>query len=83
MATKICLMCESRGGMNFMKGDVTQEFDSETKAAEITEWSCPYCGYKETETVPYTGMGVAYNSGIVQGPVKGEEDRGVVQGPVL
>lgn len=73
MATQICKMCESRGGMNFMKGEVTQEYSSETQAAQITEWTCPYCGYKETETVPFTGMGVAYNSVAVQGPLKADE----------
>lgn len=73
MASKICLKCETRGGMNFMKGEVTQKYDTATQAPELTTWTCPYCGYEETETNPYVGMGVTYNSGIVQGPIKGNE----------
>jgi hypothetical protein len=67
--------------MNFMAGEVDQEFNIETGDAQITTWTCPYCGYSEVETIPFTGMGASYNSGIVQGPIKGNETRGIVVGP--
>lgn len=71
MATKICpYKCGGAGGMNYMKGEVTQEYNNSTQAPQITQWTCPYCGYKETETIPFLATGGTYNSGIVQGPVK-------------
>ncbi len=68
MATQLC-NCGGGYGLPYMKGEVTQEFDMATHADQITEWTCPFCGKKETETVPYESMGM-YNSGVVQGPVK-------------
>lgn len=73
MATKICLKCEPRAGMNFMKGEVTQEYNNDTEAAQITEWTCPYCGHKETETIPFESTGGTFNSGVAQGPASTDE----------
>jgi len=70
MATQICTKCGGGNTLPYMKGEVIQEFDMATEAAQITEWTCPYCGFKETETVPYESTGGTYNSGVVQGPLK-------------
>jgi len=70
MASQICpTKCGGAAGMNYMKGEVTQEFNMSTQAPQITDWTCPYCGYKYTETVPFESTGGTYNSGIVQGPL--------------
>jgi len=70
MGTTICTKCGGANGLPYMKGEVIQEYDHATHAPQITEWTCPYCGYKETEEIPFEAMGGTYNSGVVQGPVK-------------
>jgi C4-type Zn-finger protein len=69
LTPKICPVCQGAAGMPYMKGVVTQKFDMTTKVPEITEWTCPYCGHKETDTIEFAQSGGNYNSGIVQGPV--------------
>jgi hypothetical protein len=65
MAAKLCQQCESRGGLQHMIGEVSQKFITNVQN-EITVWTCPFCGFTETETNVYdsaTASG-AYNSGI-------------------
>jgi len=70
MASKTCPNnCGGGWGLPQMKGEVVQEFDMATHADQITDWTCPYCGYTETETISFDAMGV-YNSGIAQGSVQ-------------
>jgi len=65
MSTKICpSKCGGAAGMNYMRGEVVQEFNMETKAPQITDWTCPYCGFKETLTVEFAQSGGTYNSGV-------------------
>ena len=70
MAARLCPQCKLGGGINHMKGNITQKYNITTQVPEITEWTCPYCGHKETESVPYQAEGGTYNSGIAQGPAK-------------
>lgn len=65
---KLCPVCESRAGINHMKGNVTQVYDNATETPEIIEWTCPYCGFQETETNYFQSNGGTYNSGVAQGP---------------
>ncbi len=64
-AAKICPVCDSRGGLNHMIGNVTQRFVTGTQN-EVIAWTCPYCAHTETETNVYDSAtaGHAYNSGI-------------------
>ena len=68
LTPKVCPNCQGAAGMPYMKGVVTQVFDMTTKVPEITEWTCPYCGHKETEEVEFAKSGGTYNSGVAQGP---------------
>ena len=65
---KICTKCQGSHSLPYMKGNIIQEFNSTTKVPMITEWTCPYCGHKETETIEFADAFGAYNSGIAQGP---------------
>ena len=62
---KLCQQCETRGGINHMIGEVTTKFITGTQN-EVIAWTCPFCGYTETETNIYDSetAGGAYNSGI-------------------
>lgn len=57
-----CPKCESRSGLNIMKGEVTQLMDAATKTPQITEWTCGYCGYKDSDTVYMGEMGGSQNT---------------------
>ncbi len=72
MAALLCPKCETRGSINHMKGEVTP-YNPETSDPEVTVWTCPFCGWSETQTVTYEAMGV-YDNGVDQGPDKVVED---------
>lgn len=63
MAAKLCMVCESRGGIQHMKGTTTQKFVTDVQP-EIIEWVCPYCGFNEIETNHFQAIGGTYNSGV-------------------
>ena len=71
-STKICTHCRSQAGsiLPHMKGVVVQDYNIETGDPEIISWTCPMCGYGETETNTYEPSGGTYNSGAAQGPQK-------------
>ncbi len=75
LTPRICTKCGGAAGMAYMKGVVTQKFvaaivDDETgqevtpEQPEITQWTCPYCGYSEPEEIYFSQSGGNYNSGI-------------------
>jgi len=61
MATKQCPQCESRGGLNLMKGEVTQLMDAATKTPKLVTWTCGYCGYTDSDETHFTDKGGMYN----------------------
>jgi hypothetical protein len=61
MQQKVCPICEARSGLNIMKGEVTQHMfaktDSTDAIAKVVEWTCGFCGHKETDTIQMTELG--------------------------
>jgi len=61
MQAKVCPICESRSGLNIMKGEVTQlmyaKTDTTPAQAKIINWTCGFCGHKETDTIQMTELG--------------------------
>lgn len=51
MANKECPTCESRNGLNMMKGEVTQLMDAATKTPKIIDWTCGFCGFTDQDTI--------------------------------
>jgi len=61
MATKQCPQCESRGGLNLMKGEVAQLYDGPSNTPEIINWTCGFCGYTDQDESYMTEKGGMYN----------------------
>ena len=61
MQNKVCPICESRSGLNIMKGEVVQLMYAKTDIApaqdKIIDWTCGFCGHKETDTIQMTELG--------------------------
>ena len=69
---RFCTECKSQGGpMPMMKKEITQKFSDSDHPENIT-WTCPQCGHIEYEIDRYEPATGVYNSGIVQGPLKGD-----------
>lgn len=51
MNAKVCPNCESRNGLNMMKGEITQEMSVKPRLPRLIEWTCGFCGYKEEDEV--------------------------------
>ena len=65
MATKVCPICESRGGLNMMKGDVTQLMDAATKTPKLISWTCGFCGHTESDEIHLAELGGCHNTKTV------------------
>jgi len=69
MATKVCPICESRGGLNIMKGDVTQLMSAKTDTTpaipKLIDWTCGFCGHTESDEIWLTEAGGCRNTKTV------------------
>ncbi len=57
MATRECPICESRAGLNMMAGEITQLIDVATDTPQLTDWTCGFCGYQESEVTQVCSLG--------------------------
>jgi len=69
MLQKDCPKCESRAGLNIMKGEVTQLMDAATKTPMITNWTCGYCGFTDQDTTYMGSMGGCQNVKSIVGVI--------------
>lgn len=69
MATKECPKCESRNGLNMMKGEVTQLMDATTKTPQIIVWTCGFCGHTDSDTIHMGSMGGNQNEKSIVGTI--------------
>jgi len=51
MANKVCPICESRGGLNIMKGEVTQLISVTPRLPKLIDWTCGFCGHTEHDEI--------------------------------
>ncbi len=61
MASKLCPICESRGGLNMMKGEVTQLLRAEPRQPKLITWTCPYCGHTDSDEIHFTDINAMHN----------------------
>ena len=57
MSEKVCPICESRSGLNMMKGEVTQLMSVSPRLPKLIDWTCGYCGHKEHDEIEMTDLG--------------------------
>jgi predicted nucleic-acid-binding Zn-ribbon protein len=68
-----CPKCESRNGLNIMKGEVTQLMDAATKTPQIINWTCGFCGYTDSDTIYMGEMGGSQNVKSIVGEIPAPE----------
>ena len=69
MATKVCPICESRSGLNMMKGNVTQLMRAKTETEEakpkLIDWTCGFCGHTESDEIHMGELSGCFNTNTV------------------
>jgi len=51
MSAKVCPICDSRGGLNIMKGEVIQPIQVKPRLPKLIDWTCGFCGHTEHDEI--------------------------------
>jgi hypothetical protein len=69
MPTKQCPACHANG-MNMMNAEVVQLANVDTNTPEKINWTCGYCGFKDSDTFYISEFGTENTKTMINPPVE-------------